>query len=55
MENDYKVRWLQDNEWKVVTVTEDYDHCREHEETHYSGSLSDCEAWIRLTNGGYMS
>jgi|TARA_Y100000310_G_scaffold306288_1_gene347282 hypothetical protein len=48
MENDYKVRFYMDNTYLVVTESEnDY-------ETHFKGDLSDCYAWIKLTNGGFM-
>ena len=47
-EIDYKVRFLQDNTWEVYSVEEECEH------SHFQGSLTDCEAWISLTEGGYM-
>lgn len=47
----YKVRYFQDNTYEVYGRNDD-------EESLYSffqGSLSDCEAWIRLKEGGYLN
>ena len=55
--NKYKVKlaspWYRtDEDWKVVTwVYEDGD---EEGVVVYTGSLADCEAWIRLKEGGYL-
>ena len=58
MENDYKVIPLINDTWQVVTINvikTDGDQFDVYEnEVHHQGNLSDCEAWIRLTNGGYM-
>lgn len=49
----YKVSFYQDNtyevlEWKTYSADEDgY-------ESVFQGSLADCEAYIRLHEGGYM-
>jgi len=38
-----------------VTIIQDYDIKDDWEvEIQYQGSLSDCEAWIRLKEGGYL-
>jgi hypothetical protein len=42
----YQVFLLQDDVYQVVDV-------KTHE-TVFQGSLSDCEAWIRLKEGGYL-
>lgn len=42
----YTVRYFMDNNYEVIE--------NESGESKYQGSLSDCEAWIRLTEGGYM-
>lgn len=47
-EIDYKVRFFQDTTWEVYSVEE------ECVQSHFQGSLTDCEAWIRLTERGYM-
>ena len=44
MEPTYKVRWLMDETYQVLDV----------DEVVYQGSLSDCESYIRLHDGGYM-
>jgi hypothetical protein len=53
-----KVRWLEDDVYQVVefkTDDEDLDiYDRDNFEIAHQGSLSDCEAFIRLTEGGYM-
>jgi len=58
----YKVRFFQDDEYEVVsitypqtdtfTTTSPYDGRTELQV--FKGSLSDCEAWIRLHEKGYM-
>jgi hypothetical protein len=50
---EYKVRRDMDNNYKVVSE-EMIDDFSMDEVTHFTGSLSDCEAWIRLHEGGYM-
>ena len=56
MENVIKVRHLQDDKYQVVELVPIYDECHEYEDetTLYQGSLSDCEAFIRLRENGYM-
>ena len=53
----YKVRWYIDNEYEVWKITEPNSkdmNDEDIEESMYQGSLADCEAWIRLHEGGYM-
>lgn len=52
-ETDYKVRFFQDNTWEVYSVEKPTEK-EEYYQSHFQGSLTDCEAWIRLTEGGYM-
>jgi hypothetical protein len=63
MKREYKVRLLQDNTYEVIEVvtvygerTSAYDSERSTvtENKVYQGNLSDCEAYIRLHEGGYM-
>ena len=49
----FKVRFFQDNIWEVYSINPNT--YEEIESSLYQGSLSDCEAWIRLEEGGYMS
>lgn len=42
----YRVSFHMDNEYIVRN--------KETEEVEFKGSLSDCEAWIRLTDKGYF-
>lgn len=46
MNEKYKVAWYIDNTYQVLD--------RETDEQLHQGSLSDCEAWIRLQEGGYF-
>ena len=59
----YKVRFLQDITYEVIEIVTIYgertsaydiepDTVKENKV--YQGSLSDCEAWIRLEEGGYF-
>lgn len=41
----YRVRNLKDEKWQVIDDSENVFH---------QGNLSDCEAWIRLTEKGYL-
>ena len=41
----YKVRFFQDSTYQVLD---------EADNTMFQGSLADCEAWIRLTEKGYL-
>jgi len=50
---DYKVGFYLNDEYEVYTLCEDEDG-NQFTEQHHRGSLADCEAWIRLTNDGYM-
>jgi hypothetical protein len=47
----YKVRFYQDDTYEVLQLNLNED---EYEPTGFSGSLADCEAWIRLHESGYM-
>jgi hypothetical protein len=49
----FKVRFFQDNTWEVYSINPDT--YEEIEPSLYQGSLSDCESWIRLEEGGYMA
>lgn len=46
MGTTYQVRFYIDETYEVID--------RETGDSQYQGSLSDCEAWIRLHEGGYM-
>ena len=51
----YKVRFYQDDLYRVMEPA--YGDCYEYgegEEPVFTGSLSDCEAYIRLHEQGYM-
>ena len=59
----YKVRPMMDDNYEVVQLTtnekydeNDYDSDEQefNEESVYQGGLADCEAYIRLNEGGYM-
>lgn len=53
--SDYKVRWYSDDEYQVTKpVYGDEYYYGEGEETIFKGSLSDCESFIRLKEGGYF-
>ena len=47
---------MMDNEYEVIEIDMDGDmfHHEDNEESVYQGGLSDCEAYIRLKEGGYM-
>ncbi len=49
----YIVQLFQDDTYQVLEITEgEYD--TDNYEVVYQGSLADCEAYIRLKEGGYM-
>ena len=56
----YKVRFMMDDNYEVVRVEntfsseDEYDESEFNEESVYQGRLADCEAYIRLKEGGYM-
>ena len=59
----YKVRFMMDDSYEVVELTpnEKYDlndfesdEPEFNEQSVYQGRLADCEAYIRLHEGGYM-
>jgi hypothetical protein len=66
----YRVRYRRNREYEVVRVFTEKDvremekenigHLEkswngdEYLESQFQGSLADCEAWIRLNEGGYM-
>jgi hypothetical protein len=43
---EYRVEWVKDDFYKVIETDTG--------ETVHRGSLADCEAYIRLKEGGYM-
>jgi len=45
-----KVRSYQDNIYEVIEFDNDYEDCQ----SLFQGSLSDCEAFIRLRNENYL-
>lgn len=49
-----KVRHLEDVTYQVVEFYLNQDNEYEDESIVYQGSLSDCEAYIRLSNGNFM-
>ena len=51
---EYKVINLKDSTYQVVVFTHTEHGDSYNTEVKFQGSLSDCEAWIRLTVGGYM-
>lgn len=57
----YKVRLMSDATYEVIELTpnkeyDQYDYYSDkfNEQKMHQGSLADCEAWIRLHEGGYM-
>lgn len=61
MNTKYKVKFHMDDNYKVVELIpnpeydpEDYFSEEFTENTVHTGRLADCEAWIRLNEGGYM-
>jgi len=63
MKREYKVRFFQDNTYEVIEIVTTYGERTSaydsepntvEENEVYQGSLSDCEAYIRLHEGGYM-
>jgi hypothetical protein len=63
MKREYKVRFFQNNIYDVIEIitihgerTSAYDSEPDivEESKVYQGGLSDCEAYIRLHEGGYM-
>lgn len=63
MEEKYRVGLYMDNTYEVFKITTKYgertsayesDPNEVNEESMYQGSLADCEAYIRLHEGGYM-
>ncbi len=56
MDTELKVRNLQDGTYQVVEmILSDSDNYKyEDESVLHQGSLADCEAFIRLTENGYM-
>lgn len=42
----YKVRYLSDDNYEVYDIETD--------ESMFSGNIAECEAWIRLTERGYL-
>lgn len=54
MEKKYTVMFVMDNTYEVLEKK--YDSCEDNYfyEKVYQGSISDCEAYIRLKEGGYF-
>jgi hypothetical protein len=55
--NKYKVRWLIDDTYQVLNIGSGTDLSFdefENPEVLHQGSLSDCESFIRLKEGGYL-
>lgn len=56
----YKIEFMKDYTYEVIEVTPEYysgeygDSAPTTESSVFQGSLSDCEAYIRLHEGGYM-
>ena len=52
----YKVQNYMDDVYKVTELVyqDEYGAQDVHEHIVFQGSISDCEAWIRLHEGGYM-
>lgn len=46
----YRVQFYQDETYEVLEISED----DKDDESVFQGSLSDCEAYIRLNEAGYM-
>lgn len=46
MERDFRVEWLIDSTYQVLNSDDD--------SVAFQGSLTDCEAYIRLHEGGYF-
>lgn len=46
----YKVEFMKDYTYEVF----EYDYEGNNRESVFQGSISDCEAYIRLYEGGYM-
>jgi len=53
MNRRYKVRLFIDNTYEVILIDESDDDDAQ-DISMFQGSLSDCEAWIRLKEGGYL-
>ena len=51
---EYKVRFFEDNIYKVVKIDRN-PGLGFNEITVFQGTLSDCEAWIRLDKEGYFN
>lgn len=63
MKREYKVRFFQDDTYEVIEIITTYgerisaydsEPDTVEENKVYQGSLADCEAYIRLHEGGYM-
>ena len=63
MKKEYKVRFFLDNTYEVIEIITTYgkrtsaynsESDNVEENKVYQGSLSDCEAYIKLNEGGYM-
>ena len=50
----YKVRYYMDNNYEVYEERWDAWHEEFDVYSHFVGSIADCEAWIRLKEGGRL-
>jgi hypothetical protein len=50
----YRVQPYMDDIFEVLEWVEDRYFCDEHEQQVFKGSISDCEAWLRLHEAGYI-
>lgn len=50
---EYRVRYYCDDDYEVLEIREDENN-EWHESQLFKGSLADCEAFIRLSKGGYI-
>jgi len=51
---NYRVENLEDDVWQVIEYYLNQDTCEYEFTVYYQGSLSDCEAYIRLEENGYL-
>jgi hypothetical protein len=51
----YEVEWLINNRYQVIKSYWDNDLKKNIREVAFQGTISDCESWIRLKEGGYFA
>ena len=54
MDKEFTVERLSGDTWQVIQAMTDDDGMWVESYPVHQGSLADCEAYIRLTEGGYM-